>query len=201
MAGHPQEGGGKDLKKWDDARELPNNPEHWSPDPSDLYVEAPETGDGAPISGRVSLQDKALVQQAVQSGRFRFRTEAELVRTFVVLGLIQYVRPTLEENSPEARSLAHRAALMRAAAVANEGAMIANFVKQVRRSVNDCAVNGLSDRIPRMVADMILEIRKEAEEDWAVAAERGVKDLPRVSYVWAEVELLLEKGVPRGTEL
>lgn len=180
------------MKPWDEAQELPNNPEHWAPDPSSLYVEAPDTGDSAAVAGRVTLQDKAIVQQAVQSGKFRFKTEAELVRTAVVMFLVQYVKPTLDETSPEAKQLARRASIIRAAALANEAASIATFVKHVRRTVNDMATTGLAERIPSLVARMVAVLRSEHDGEWAAAAERGIKELPRVMHVWAEVELLLD---------
>lgn len=184
------------MKPWDEsrARELPLNPDHWEPDASDLWVDPPETGESVGVAGRITMQEKAIIQQVVQSGKFRFRTESDLVRTAVSLFLIRYMMPTMRDDSEAARTLTHRATLIRMAALANEGLSIVTFVQNARKAVNSLAANGMEERAVEVVAKMIVELRKHGDTAWRAAAERGLKSVPRIEHVWPEIELAIVKA-------
>ncbi len=168
-------------------KRVPLHPKTAIKDPAHLWEPPPEKGDGVQLSGRVSGGHKRAIQEAVQSGLFRFKTENDLVRTAVSWFLTNQIGLYMVDGRFD-KSLKTASGLKRMSAEARESSDVTSAVNDIVMTVRVMLRNGLLTRVKRYLGDVITKFDELSDREWAEAA---LEQLRRNPTVGGTVEELL----------
>lgn len=163
------------------------NPGHTIQDPTRLWEPPPEKGDGVQLSGRVSGLRKRAIQEAVQSGLFRFKTENDLVRTAVGWFLDDKISLYVVDGKfdPSLRTVS---GLRRMSADTRESSDVRSSIMDVMRTVRVMTKNRLFGRVHRYLEDVIQRFSELSDREWAEEAMEQLREVPTLRETVANIE-------------
>jgi hypothetical protein len=183
-------GGAPHMEQPDEARwfEAHSASDLFAVDPHQMLAPAPEKGDGVAAAARVSGRTKRMISEIVQSGKFLFRTESDLIRTAVEFFLQRHVLPALDQDSPMAQALLAQNRAMNQASMGGQFEELERYVENVRKTVRRLLKLGLEDRAIDYLASMIREYRKSPDSDWKVMVDAALRQIPMLEKIWGEAD-------------
>lgn len=150
------------------------NPEKQLKDPSLLWEPPPEKGDSVPASVRLGSLTKRHIQEAVQSGLFRFKTENDLVRTAVAFFMREKVMQYMVDGRFDT-SLRTAAMLNRLMLDLQKTNDVETFVGNLRRAVHTMLRNNLVEKARRHMQEVMQHLRELNDREWAEEAEGQIR--------------------------
>lgn len=150
------------------------NPQRQLKDPSLLWEPPPEKGDSIPASVRLPSLMKRHVQEAVQSGLFRFKTENDLIRTAVAFFMrdrvLQYMVDGRFDTSMRTAAMMNRLTLD-----LQKTSDIEAFVANLRKSIHTMLRNNLDEKARQHMREVQQSLKELPDREWAEEAEAQIK--------------------------
>jgi hypothetical protein len=172
------------------------DPERWPIDASEIWSSPPARGEGVPMSTRVEGRQKAMVEELVQSGQFRFKTANDVLRTALDYLLSTKLVPhyMMLRTSGGRSSWQTQARIQRLNQDALRLADTSSSIQDIVGAYAALQRNDQSVAAQQYLTDVMSELSAHPDQEWATIVKAGVERNPAVA------QGLLKEGAPSVEE-